>query len=235
MVNKVEIKFPKGIIVGDKVHFESPCSIACKKIRSSNIGYMSYIRGGSEISGANIGRFCSIALDVITGLTTSHPVNWVSSHPFQYNASKPLSIYDDFKAIVGDCSYSSGKSRSKIGNDVWIGQQAMIMKGVTIGDGAIIAARSVVTKDVPPYAVVAGVPAKIVKYRHPDHIIESLLDIKWWNYDLSSVDKTLWDKPEAFIADFYRLLDSGKLTKLNPKRYRLNPKKRNDPLSLEEI
>ena len=232
---KEKLKFPQKIVVKSLVQFESPCSIAADLISNSKVGYMSYIRKGGDITGVNIGRYCSIATEVKFG-PGSHPVDWVSTHPFQSNSSKPLSIYTEYQDIAGTCSYRSGKKRSQVGNDVWIGQQAMIMKGVTIGDGAIIAARSVVTKDVPPYAVVAGVPAKVVKYRHPDHIIESLLDIKWWNYDLSTVDKTLWDKPEAFIADFYYVcLILANLRKLNPKRYRLNPKKRNEPVSIEEI
>ena len=229
-----KLKFPQRIVVSSKVQIEAPCSIAADLISNSTVGYMTYIRKGGDLNGVNIGRYCSIATEVKFG-PGSHPIDWVSTHPFQSNSSKPLSIFADYEKIAGTCDYKSGKHRSIVGNDVWIGQQAMIMKGVTIGDGAIVAARAVVTKDVPPYAIVAGVPAKVVKYRHPDHIIEALLDIKWWNYDLSNVDKSLWDKPEAFIADFYRLLDSGKLKKLNPKRYRLNPKKRNEPVSIEEI
>lgn len=79
----------------------------------------------------------------------------------------------------------------KIGNDVWIGGKVIILRDVTIGDGAIIAGGAVVTKDVPPYAIVGGVPARVLRYRHPQHIIDRLLAIKWWDYEpmgLSGLD-----------------------------------------------
>ena len=76
-----------------------------------------------------------------------------------------------------------------IGNDVWIGDGAFIKNGVTIGDGAIIGARAVVTKDIPPYAIVVGVPAKILKYRFSEQIIDRLLNTKWWNLDDSIIKK----------------------------------------------
>ena len=231
---KNKLKFPSKIVITGNVRIEAPCSIASDLLSNSEVGYMSYIRKMGDINGANIGRYCSIATEVKIS-PGSHPIDWISTHPFQSSSSKPLSAFSEYIDIAGTCDFHSRKRRAQIGNDVWVGQQAMIMKGVTIGDGAIIAARAVVTKDVPPYAVVAGVPAKVIKYRHPEHIIDALLDIKWWNYDLSVVDKSLWDKPEAFITDFYRLLDSDKLKKLNPKRYRLNPKKRNEPVSIDEL
>ena len=76
----------------------------------------------------------------------------------------------------------------KIGNDVWIGVEAMILDGVTIGDGAVIGARTVVTKDIPPYAIAVGVPAKIVKYRFEQEVINRLLEIKWWDFSDDKID-----------------------------------------------
>lgn len=78
-----------------------------------------------------------------------------------------------------------------IGNDVWIGYEAVIMPGVHIGDGAIIGTRAVVTKDVPPYAIMGGVPARIIKYRFDDPAIQMLLKIKWWDWDIQKVKTNL--------------------------------------------
>ncbi|WP_419869060.1 CatB-related O-acetyltransferase [Chryseobacterium sp. CT-SW4] len=84
-------------------------------------------------------------------------------------------------------SYSKGDII--VGNDVWIGAHNIILSGVSIGDGAVIAANSVVTKDVPPYAIVGGSPAKIIRYRFSEEIIEKLLEIKWWNWDIEKIKK----------------------------------------------
>ena len=88
----------------------------------------------------------------------------------------------------------------KIGNDVWIGRGAFIKGGVTIGDGAVIAAHAVVTKDVPPYAIVCGVPAKIIKYRFDCETIKELLDLKWWNYDLADFGELNWEDVKSSIS-----------------------------------
>src|SRR5690606_29947135 len=92
----------------------------------------------------------------------------------------------------------------KIGNDVWIGEDAIIMGGVKIGDGAIIAARAVVTKDVPPYSIYGGVPAKLIKYRFDNYIIKKLLAIKWWDLEESWIRENyyLFHDAEKFISNF---------------------------------
>ena len=87
---------------------------------------------------------------------------------------------DEFGWLKG---HPATKGDIRIGNDVWIGEDAKILSGVTIGDGAVIGANSLVTKNVPPYAVVGGVPAKIIKYRFPENVISRLLQIKWWDWD----------------------------------------------------
>lgn len=112
-----------------------------------------------------IGKYCSIANDAVIG-AREHPLEYFSTHPVSH-----------------DCvNYPGKEKKTIIGNDVWIGTRAFIKKGVTIGDGAVIAANAVVTKNIPPYAVAAGVPTKIVKYRFEDEIIEELLKLQWWNF-----------------------------------------------------
>ena len=135
-------------------------------------GKHSYIGDYTTVASKDtkIGAFCSIADNVCIG-TTHHPVNYLSSHPFIYY--KHMKLADDAKQY--DYEYVTPV---KIGNDVWIGKNAIIMDGIKINDGAIIGANAVVTHDVPPYAIVAGVPAKILKYRFREEQIKSLLKLK---------------------------------------------------------
>ena len=169
-------------------------------IRSS-IGFASYIGDNCYLRQCKIGKFCSIGswVKVITG---KHPLHYAMTHPISFNNDylKKFNLCSDkIVNYLGRYEYVSEKYYLEIGNDVWIGQSAEIMSNVRIGDGAIIAAGAVVTKDVPPYAVVGGVPAKIIKYRFSEENIEKLLKLKLWDKDtdwlrenadkLSDVDK----------------------------------------------
>lgn len=122
-----------------------------------------------------IGKFCSIACGakfLFNG--ANHTLKSLSTYPF------PIFYEEWSHGIWADKSWDN-KGDIKIGNDVWIGYDAIIMAGVTIGDGAIIATRAVVTKDVPLYTIVGGVPAKIIRKRFSDEVIEELLKQKWWD------------------------------------------------------
>jgi len=130
------------------------------------------IVGVPEISiGSRIGKFCSIAENLQFIMRGSHMIDWVTTYPFQavWGMDVPLHNLPPHSPIV-------------IGNDVWIAANVKIKQGVTIGDGAVLATECFVTKDVPPYAVVGGNPAKIIKYRFTEEQIKSLLEIKWWNW-----------------------------------------------------
>lgn len=132
-----------------------------------------------------IGKFCSIACNAKFLMTSgNHTKRSFSTYPFPlFNTEwdESLQVTDAW----------DNKGDIVIGNDVWIGYDAVIMSGVTIGDGAIIGTRAVVTKDVPPYAVVGGSPAKILKMRYDEKIIENLLEIQWWNWQIDAVQKYL--------------------------------------------
>lgn len=160
-------------------------------VTNSSIGYFTYLATDCHIDKSNIGRFTSIAPNckVIYG---DHPVSvFASTHPAFYkksrHAGKCLVNQEKFTEIV----YADKKNKwiSIIGNDVWIATDVRILGGVTIGDGAIIATGAVVTKNVPPYAVVGGVPAKIIRYRFSSDQIEWLLRFKWWNKDENWIKK----------------------------------------------
>lgn len=159
-----------------------------------NIGAFSYTQGGAFVN-CEIGRYCSFAEEIVIG-ATKHPTDWLSTAPFQYREDpwgwfsygKSHQLTTKHKRIISSFDNSP---KTIIGNDVWIGRKAIIMPGIKVGNGAIIGAGAVVTKDVPDYAVVAGVPAKIIKYRFPEIIINELLSIEWWRYgiwDLEGID-----------------------------------------------
>jgi virginiamycin A acetyltransferase len=125
----------------------------------------------------NIGKFCSIAQKVTILLGGEHNVDWVTTYPFN-----PLFL----QALVYG-GHPKSKGNVTIGNDVWIGTDSFILSGVTIGNGAVIAARSTVVKDVPPYAIVGGNPAKLIRYRFVQAVIDELQLIAWWNWPLQEI------------------------------------------------
>lgn len=158
------------------------------KLERSKLGKYSRIRTMSALHDVEIGKYCSISRNVRIGLGR-HPVHLPSSNSIFY-AHKKNEVRSDW---VGAVDFEEHQS-TKIGNDVWVGEYVTIPGGVTIGDGAVVATRAVVTRDVPPYAVVAGVPAKIVKYRFPPDTVEALLKLAWW--DLS--DEVILENIEFF-------------------------------------
>ena len=133
-----------------------------------------------------IGKFCSIGCGAkFLFNSANHTMKSLSSYPF------PL-FFDEWGLDIKDVAQSwDNKGDIIIGNDVWIGYEAVIMAGVTIGDGAVIATRSVVTKDVEPYTIVGGVPAKPIKKRFDDETVNSLLEIKWWDWDKEKIRENI--------------------------------------------
>lgn len=150
-----------------------------------SVGTGTYINQKSRLIGSKIGNYCSIADNVYSGFG-HHPLDNISTHPaFFYDTGYQLGwgLFDKGEAPVYDPFRHPERSRyvTEIGNDVWIGSHVMIMDGVTIGDGAVIGTGSVVTHDIPPYAIAVGVPAKVIRYRHSEEDIKSLLESQWWN------------------------------------------------------
>ena len=133
-----------------------------------------------------IGKFCSIACGAKFIFTSAnHTLSSLSTYTF------PL-FFEEWELEKKDITDSwDNKGDIVIGNDVWIGFEAVIMPGVQIGDGAIIGTRAVVTKDVPPYTVVGGVPARPIKKRFPDEVISSLLEIKWWDWEEERIKENI--------------------------------------------
>ena len=148
------------------------------KLFNSVLGDYSYLGPNTVVGNCDIGKFCSIAHEALIGGLGKHPVDRVSTHPAFYSPPGPLGI------SFADKKYFEEYERTKIGNDVWIGVRAIVLDGVSIGDGAIVAAGAVVTKDVPSYAIVGGVPAKVIRYRLQEDEIEYLIRFKWWDKDI---------------------------------------------------
>lgn len=146
-------------------------------IYNSSINEYSYVGVGSEVIYAEVGKFCSIGNNSICGMGI-HTLNKLSTSPLFTESNNAVG----YKWVNSDKSVYPYK-KLRIGNDVWIGERVLIMGGLTIGDGAVIGAGAIVTKDVPPYAIVAGVPARIIRFRFCDEIIEKLLSLQWWNLD----------------------------------------------------
>jgi acetyltransferase-like isoleucine patch superfamily enzyme len=149
-----------------------------------------------EGTSLRIGKYCSISTHVIIFLGSEHRTDWVSTYPFPY-------LWEEARSIKGH-PYSKGDV--VIGNDVYIGYNVTILSGVTVGDGAVVGACSVLTADVPPYAIVAGNPARLIRYRFEEETMKKLLKIRWWDWPEEKVKENIHlicsDSMAEFIKKF---------------------------------
>lgn len=182
-------KISGAAITNSSIHKTSKVE-AGSQIVDSTMGKYSYCGYNCEILHCDIGSFCSIANNVAIG-GAKHPIEWVSMSPVFYSGRD--SIRKKFAKFQRETS-----KRTIIGSDVWIGHGAHIKQGVTIGNGAIIGMGAVVTKDVVPYSIVAGNPAKFIRYRFDEIVIEELLKSEWW------------DMPDEKISQLAQYIQSPK-------------------------
>tara|TARA_B100000575_G_scaffold290357_1_gene293905 strand:+ start:372 stop:1073 length:702 start_codon:yes stop_codon:yes gene_type:complete len=157
-------------------------------VHHSVIDAHSYLGEDCRIILTEIGKFCSIGSSVKTSFA-SHPVNFVSTHPSTYSVHSNVRSFVQTESFRNNHSYTENGCFVTIGNDVWIGDNVSIFDGVTIGDGAIIGTNSLVIKAVPPYSIVAGNPAKLIRYRFSRKQIALLTDTEWWNLPESELKK----------------------------------------------
>lgn len=180
--------------------FEPPCSLKWMRVEHSlRLGAFSYAVSGYYF-GAAIGRYVSIGEQVQIG-RGSHPVRWASTSPVFYQRYEAVLNFPvpEAEGYKTDAPYIAARI-TNIGNDVYIGHGAFLVQGVSVGDGAVIGAGAVVTKDVPPFAIVAGNPARIKGMRFDDATIERMQRVRWWDY-------AFWDLPKAPVADPHAFLD----------------------------
>lgn len=147
-------------------------------MKNVSLGDFSYVAYGSNIWNTKIGKFCSIGSNVKCGLGSHPSSTYVSTHPIFYSIDKQVQI------TFADKEYFEEENSIEIGNDVWIGANVILVGEIKIGNGCIIASGAVITKDVPPYAIVGGVPGKIIRYRFDEKEIKYLLKLKWWDSDI---------------------------------------------------
>lgn len=208
---------PRGgsgtVVLPQNTRLESPTSLKWTVYEHSlHLGAFSYQVSGYCFA-ARIGRYCSMGESVQIG-RQNHPLTWASTSPAFYLHDKLFDLGEGFEGAADYHAYRFANSGpptqvkvTTIGNDVWIGHGALISAGVTIGDGAIVAAHAVVAKDVPPYAVVAGNPAVIKRFRLPPHLISPFLRAKWWRYapwQLAHLDAS---NPEKFVSAVFVMTD----------------------------
>lgn len=177
-----------------------------EKYPQFDIGRGSY--GGLRVLGAGegatlrMGAFCSVAENVKVFLGREHRVDWVTTYPFSV-------LWPSAQSVKG---HPATKGDVVIGNDVWIAADATILSGVEIGDGAVIGYGAVVARDVPPYAVAAGNPARVIKMRFDDDVIQRLLALQWWNWKDTLIAEFL---PLLLQSDVNAFLDAAERRNVN--------------------
>ncbi|HWU95173.1 MAG TPA: CatB-related O-acetyltransferase, partial [Sphingomonas sp.] len=184
--------------------FEAPVDLRGAYVWNTpmQVGAFTYLGEEAHLEHSQVGRYCSIGKRAQIGLST-HPTGWLTTSALGF---MPFPAFEDHfrdedpawqRALpVGD----NPACTTQIGNDVWIGANAMVKQGVTIGDGAVIGAMAVVTRDVPAYAVVAGTPARVIRMRFPDAVIERMLALRWWQYNLLDLALDHTDPTRALDA-----------------------------------
>lgn len=199
---------------GFKAMFKGRCAI----------GAFSYVGAGSAMTNADIGRYCSIAPNVVIG-PASHPTDRFTSHLIGFRNRGPFGGSAEFQRVARGPALDGNTARTRIGNDVWIGEGAVLRRGVQVGDGAIIGAGSVVVRDVAPYAIVGGVPARLIRSRFDPETTARFLALRWWDVslDIPELGEAEYADPLLFLDRMEALKDAGRLAPLRPGRFRLTP------------
>ncbi|NRQ49166.1 CatB-related O-acetyltransferase [Aeromicrobium stalagmiti] len=199
------------LIVEPPVRFLGPFVIRA----DTRIGAFTEFGREVEVQAATFGRYCEIGPGSLIG-ATGHPTSWLSVSAFQYKkatwgwhpSADDTEVVDpeaggrqSFRSVAGDLA--------TIGNDVWIGANVVVLRGVSIGDGSIVAANAVVTKDIPPYSIAGGMPAKVIRSRVDDDLRAELLDLQWWRHSPNQLSGIPYDDPAAAAAQLRPRIAAG--------------------------
>lgn len=204
---RIELKGKAVLTVEPPVTFQQKFHFGS----TSQVGAFTYLNSGVAVSCQSIGRYCSIAGKTRIG-EHQHPVEWLSSNPFQYNRARFAfsTVARHYRPLNPAASPNNfRKPAPRIGNDVWLGSQVAVLRGTTIGDGAIVASGAVVTKDVPPYAIVGGIPATLIRYRFDEQTIERLQELRWWRFTPDQLDGVPFDDVHAAIEAIEKRIADG--------------------------
>ncbi|WP_122097387.1 CatB-related O-acetyltransferase [Rahnella sp. Larv3_ips] len=226
--HKVHLKFPEmveGIYKkrniflfkkGEKIKFNADVWVEeyAAMPRKSFCSMGAYSYACSKLpNNLTTGRFCSLAAGVrIMG--PQHPIHRFTTSPLTYHDFFSKVAQEQFGETLNIAGFDYMPPATVLGHDVWVGEHAVLKGGITIGNGAIVAANAVVTGDVPPYAIVGGIPAKIIKYRFAPDIIERLQAMEWWDYKITDLpDVTQSDDILYFIQQMEEKIARGEISK----------------------
>lgn len=191
--------------VDDASAFEPPADLRHAWVWDApvEVGAFTYLGPDVFCTAARLGRYCSVAKLVQIGLST-HPADRLTSSPLSWKRFEPFESHFRNDDLAWERTLPAApfdeRPITTIGNDVWIGANAWLKDGITVGDGAIIGAHAVVTRDVPPFAIVAGNPARLIRMRFGDATIERMQAVQWWRYNLLDLGTDLADPNRALDA-----------------------------------
>lgn len=224
--NRIFLKHPftvEGIYTYGQ-RFSIDAEVSCERYATMpargfmDFGAYSYSMSNFSPRSLVVGRYCSIASGVrVMGLR--HPTDWITSHVFAFRWYANRFAASEFGRTVDQPPFEGQQKPIRLGNDVWIGQDVMLAGGITVGDGAIIAAGSVVTKDVPPFAIVGGVPARLIRLRYPDDgIVKEVAEVGWWDYNFADFQSFPFDDPRIFVTKLKERIARGDILPFQPGR-----------------
>lgn len=211
------IYLPEGCRIGAPLRLESPVELpgGVSTAVTSGITIGGFTYSWSMITGSvrSIGRYCSLASQIIFG-EMEHPTNCLSTSSFIYDREWMWGAFADRTGAgrVSTVDVGGLNRPIEIGNDVWVGNGAYIKRGLRLGDGCIVGAKAVVTRDVPPYAIVAGNPARIIRYRFDEALRERLLASRWWDHAFTDLGLgAAWNDVERMLDIMDRRRETGDL------------------------
>ncbi|NKF21408.1 CatB-related O-acetyltransferase [Solimonas marina] len=229
---------PYGLLVNQTsklrgtVQYERPAYLQGHRLKDCQVGAFAFFNaaGDTSVYRTRLGRYSQIGEGSVIG-PPEHPTDWFSSHPYAFTRPRYMpGIYllPDFERLAPGELEDPGfvatvPNLTVIGHEAYIGAGTFIKRGVTIGDGALIGARSVVTRDVPPYAVMVGSPARLLRLRFAEKFVERFLKLQWWRYDLAPFKQRVdFSKVEATLDFFEERLALGELQPLRPDTYQIS-------------